>query len=229
MKKSIVFVFMVLIFVLAAFSSAGAQSKKYITLGRYEQDNNVSNGPEEIEWLVLAENLGWGDSNDKYALIVSRYVLDGKPYNETKEDVTWETSSIRKWLNNDFCNSAFTQSEKDQIGLFKVGTRDNPDYHTSGGNITSGDRIILLSYDEIINYMPVSSRRCEATAYARTKGISLMDNETGIVGWATRTPGSKSWGVVTVDPDHDGTFYMPGGVVQATYGIRPALYIKWNN
>ena len=54
MKKSIVFVFTVLIFVLAAFSSAGAQGKMYVTLGQYEQDNNVSNGPEEIEWLVLA-------------------------------------------------------------------------------------------------------------------------------------------------------------------------------
>ena len=108
MKKSIVFVFTVLIFVLAAFSSVSAQGKMYVTLGQYEQDNNLSNGPEEIEWLVLA-------IVDQKALLVSKYGLDTKPFNEIRKEITWENSTIRNWLNNEFYNNAFSSSEKNKI------------------------------------------------------------------------------------------------------------------
>ena len=40
-----------------------------ITLGEYEQDNDVSNGPEPIKWIVL-------DIQDNKALILSKYLLD---------------------------------------------------------------------------------------------------------------------------------------------------------
>ena len=231
MKKIIPFL-AVVILIFAAFSLVGAQSKMYVTLGRYEQDNNVSNGPEEIEWLVLATNMTSTNNNDKWALLVSKYAIDARPYNDTRTDVTWETCSLRKWLNGDFYNNAFSQSEKEQIGKFTISNTDNPEYNTPGGNKTS-DKVFLLSFDEVIKYFPEgSSRGCEATAYTKAKGIDkgiAIDKKTGMVTWATRTPGSKSWGIVNVDYDHLESFYLNGGAVNGIDGIRPALYIKWNH
>ncbi|MBP3696995.1 MAG: hypothetical protein J6J45_05560, partial [Clostridia bacterium] len=64
----------------------------YITFGSYEQDNDLSNGKEPIEWLVL-------DKQDGKVLVISKYALDAKPYNDEYVDVTWETCTLRSWLN----------------------------------------------------------------------------------------------------------------------------------
>ena len=54
-----------------------------ITFGSYEQDNNLDNGSEPIEWMVL-------DIQDGKAFLLSRYGLDTKPYNTVEMDITWE-------------------------------------------------------------------------------------------------------------------------------------------
>ena len=83
-----------------------------VSFGTYEQDNNTSNGKENIEWLVLAKE-------GKRVLIISKYVLDCQQYNSTRTSVTWETCSLRKWLNETFLNAAFSSSSV-QSGETKV-------------------------------------------------------------------------------------------------------------
>ena len=51
------------------------------------------------------------------ALIVSDYALQIMPYNENNEDVTWETCSLREWLNSSFYEKNFTEEEKASIVL----------------------------------------------------------------------------------------------------------------
>lgn len=80
----------------------------YIIFGSYEQDNDMVNGAEPIEWIVLERN-----GND--LLVLSRYGLDCVPYNDSETDVTWETCSLRKWLNDQFINTAFSSTEKSMI------------------------------------------------------------------------------------------------------------------
>ena len=75
------------------------------SFGRYEQDNDPENGAEPIEWQVLA-------IKDGKALAISRYALDAKPFNDSYINVTWKRSTVRKWLNGEFYNSAFNSSEK---------------------------------------------------------------------------------------------------------------------
>ena len=83
----------------------------YVTFGKYEQDGNVLNGKEDIEWKVILVNSG-------QVFLVSRCILDCKPFfsESGKEEMTatggadvpksiWETSSLRKWLNEDFYES----------------------------------------------------------------------------------------------------------------------------
>ena len=51
------------------------QKGQYITFGKYEQDGDLDNGKEPIEWEVLSIEPG-------QALLLSKYALDFKKYDE---------------------------------------------------------------------------------------------------------------------------------------------------
>ena len=61
-----------------------------------------------IEWIVL-------DIQDERALLLSKNILDTQQYNTEQVPTTWETSSIRSWLNHTFLNQAFTSEEQEKI------------------------------------------------------------------------------------------------------------------
>ena len=75
-----------------------------------------------VEWLVLYKK-------DGKALLISKYCLDAKEYdkNENNESVTWETSTLRQWLNSCFINEAFTDEEKALICGTHLQNPDNPE------------------------------------------------------------------------------------------------------
>ena len=106
-----------------------AQVGDIIYYGKYEQDNNTSNGKEEIEWKVLEKD---ADGN---MLVISKYALDYRNYHSAVEEVTWETSEIRKWLNNDFYGAVFDKTERATIKTVTLENTDNSDCKTDGGNI----------------------------------------------------------------------------------------------
>ncbi len=66
-----------------------------VFLGHYEQDANTLNGDEPIEWIVL-------QTDGEQAMLLSRYAMDCQPYHLAKENVTWATTTLRKWLNGEF-------------------------------------------------------------------------------------------------------------------------------
>ena len=66
-----------------------------VRLGKYEQDGDEENGKESIDWVVLK-------IEDGKALIISELALDAQCYNKHSDDVTWESCSLRAWLNKNF-------------------------------------------------------------------------------------------------------------------------------
>ena len=158
--------------------SLGATSYKVgdiIKFGHYEQDGNTANGKEEIEWQVLKV-----ESNR--VLVISKYCLDRKPYNTEYTGVTWENCTLRKWLNNDFKNAAFTSAEQKKIPTVNLVNKNNPKYGTTGGNNTN-DQIFCLSLEEMESYFGKYSWYnseymygynqnliCDATQYAINNG-----------------------------------------------------------
>ena len=126
-----------------------ARNGDYVIFGSYEQDGDTSNGPEPIEWEVL-------DENDGEMLLISRYILDCQPYNTEETDVTWETCTLRNWLNNDFYNTAFSDAEKDRVITANLSNPDNAYWGTEGGNDTS-DKVFCLSVDEVRKYYSFES------------------------------------------------------------------------
>ena len=133
-----------------------------VQFGRWYREND--NLLESIEWLVL-------DSFDDGSwLLLTRDCVEVMPYNNEYADKTWENSSLRKWLNDEFYNQAFSTKEKENIFLAKLTIEDNKGYDTVDGNITE-DRVFLLSVAEARKYFSKDIlRRSLPTVYAAQKG-----------------------------------------------------------
>ena len=183
-----------------------------IKFGRYEQDGNTKNGDEAIEWIVLEVKEG-------KALIISKYILDARSFNNRYEDTTWEESSIRSWLNNTFLSSAFNAVESNIIALSNISNDKNSVYNTSSGNATR-DRIFLLSIAEFKQYfVEKGSWNCEWTAYALSK-VDICFGD-----WWLRTSGDASNKASYVD-EKDGIVYSGDFVLGDDGGVRPAMWIE---
>ena len=191
-----------------------------IIFGSYEQDNNIANGKEAIEWIVL-------DKKDGQLLVISKYILDQQQYHGTYTSITWENSSIRSWLNSTFINSAFSTEEREMIPSILVINDDNPTYGTNGGNNTT-DRIFLLSIEEANNYfLSDSARAVKATAYAVSQGV-YVNSENGNSFWWLRSSGYDS--DVAAYVYTYGNVSASGSSVNYNYsGVRPALWIDFSN
>lgn len=159
-----------------------------VYFGHYEQDKNLLNGNEPILWRVL-------EVTEEDLLLISEYGLICKNYNDTFEDVTWETSTLRGWLNGTFLDTAFTNRERDAIKDTLVSNANNQKYNTPGGNDTL-DKVFLLSYEEAQNNAfgfqsgvsnKSKSRQMRLTEAALEEGYVNKDN--GNTCWWLRTPG----------------------------------------
>ena len=188
-----------------------------VFLGTYEQDNNTSNGKEDIAWLVL-------EVKDGKALVVSKYALDCKQYNTSSTDVTWETCTLRKWLNNDFINAAFSSYEKAMIPTVTVSADKNPDYSANPGNATQ-DQVFLLSITEANKYFnSTGARQCEPTDYAVANG-SWESDSGNFCWWWLRSPGITQDSATYVYSGGD--VIEPGNAVDiGTSAVRPAMWIS---
>ena len=187
-----------------------------VTFGSYEQDNDTSNGKEPIEWIVL-------DVKDNRSLLISKYALDCQPYNTSYGEATWETCSLRKWLNSIFLNAAFNAEEQSRIISSEVPADKNPSHKTSPGNNTT-DTVFLLSIPEANQYFKTDEdRRCEPTAYAKGKGC-YVNPSVGACWWWLRSPGISSNNAARVI--HLGNVYPGGEYVHNSRGtVRPAMWI----
>lgn len=190
---------------------------------------------EPIDWIVLDPNQGF---------VMCETIIDSQPYSNTvyynsgASDFNhaffndhsyknyandYETSSIRYWLNNDFYNIAFTESEKEKINTT---TLNNDGYNTSIGNPgyeefdsnSTNDKIFLLSINEVVNNVSnleglVDSLE-QASNYAESQGLYDMHL------WSVRSPGEYS--------SQTNSLWLCSGlfesaICESSVGIRPAL------
>ncbi len=190
-----------------------------ICFGRYAQEENGS--PKPIEWQVLARE-------NRRVLVISKYALDCKQYNTENTSVTWETCTLRKWLNESFYSEAFNHEEKSCIQSTTVTADKNPQYRTSAGNNTT-DKVFLLSITAVNKYFSSNkARQCAATDYAKARGA--YTNARYSVGgkaacwWWLRSPGISSINAAFVDTD--GSVIVNGFLVNYDdHAVRPALWI----
>lgn len=209
-----------------------------VKFGNYPQSDISGNMKEPIEWIVLEKQ------NDK-ALLLSSYILDCKCFNDKSNDITWENSDLRKWLNTEFYIKAFNKSEQDSIKITSVANKDNIDYKTSGGNDTE-DKLFILSVDESYKYFdkplePYKYNFREATR--ATDYAKLIDKENkrnllvysrGILSsdwykfnspfWLS-TPGQTQTKNAYIGVE--GRLNIFGNdCSSAEFGVRPAMWVK---
>ena len=193
-----------------------------VYFGAYEQDNNTSNGKELIEWLVLAKE-------KNRILVISDKALDFQTYNSSITSVTWETCTLRKWLNTDFVNDAFSDGEKAMIPTVTVSADKNPQYDTDPGDATK-DKVFLLSIVEAEKYFTSDeARECVPTEYAISNGACTSDSYTkggkATCWWWLRSPGYDQYDAAGVHVDGDvhefGLCVSGGGDA-----VRPAMWIS---
>ena len=185
-----------------------------IEFGNYPQDKDGTEKP--IEWIVMKKE-------GNQVLLLSKYVLDAKPYNKEWEDVTWETSDIRQWLNNEFYTTAFNKAEKAKIQTSLIKNEDNSKYGTNGGNDTE-DKVFLLSEKETETLFSNKEERiAKATEYATKSGVYV--NEEKAAWWWLRSPGGYSENAAVVD--RYGWVGRSGDDVDCSNdGVRPALHLN---
>ena len=201
-----------------------------VTFGSYWKSDDKK---APLYWRILRRQ------GNKVCLL-SDQVIDGRPYNDEGDSVTWENCSIRKWLNSTFLNTAFSDEEQTLISDTSVSADKNPKFNTDPGNATT-DKIFLLSIDEVNNELPICEdayepnelRMCAPTSYALAHGIGNSDMFFAVVAncdvqqptttWILRTPGSKSDYCAFVDCRGDIDY--EGIKVDETDGIRPAMWV----
>lgn len=203
-----------------------------VTFGTYPQTESGTDRTP-IEWQVL-------DVQEGTALLLSKYGLDAQPYNATNTRVTWETSTLHSWLNDEFLNRAFTPEE--QVGIVTSwvpndSSQGYDQWKTNGGSDTL-DQVFLLSYQEANHYLGVvhssgsskdNPKACvHPTPYAIAQG-AIEDEEyytttegTSAGFWWLRSPGSN--------PRQAANVFVDGNLdlqpVQLnTLCVRPALWV----
>lgn len=212
------------------------------SLYTYQDDNGYYTGNvyyfkyEPLKWRVLDASTG---------LVVCDSVIDSQAYNnyiiyssgeyygdseKNHYASNWEYSSLRKWLNEDFYNTAFSEMQQDRIQKL---TRDNKSTYDSkyDSNPTS-DKITLLSYWDVLNtsygFSSSSSasdtaRQRKSTDYAQCQGCYTRSDSSSYSGnswWWLRSPDFSDLAAV-VDRDGWANYYYLVG--DADGGVLPAL------
>ena len=165
-------------------------------------------GGEPIEFEVK-------DIINGNALLVSKNIIECGKFDE--DTTNWNDCELRKWLNNEFYNTAFNDEEKAKIQTYS----------------TTNDKVFLLSKDECEKYFPTEESRIKVLTKQASKSLDILlykeiwDNEedyaTGETWfyWLRSAYSSDYVNSVHINGDFDQTDpYM------IHYGLVPALIVK---
>lgn len=190
-----------------------------VTFGEYEQDNNTANGPEPIEWILYYKGI-------RNVYMVSRYILDVKPFSKAGGTDTFASSTLDRWLEGDydsFMNTAFTKAERSLLAEQDLDPPKNSHYPATKQTGLLYRYVAIFSVNELIDYLPAEFYQATGTPYALAKGLKVED---GYSPWWTRTMG-KSEKYACVVPASGKLDNYEGTLVTKEYiGVRPVICIS---
>lgn len=175
-----------LVFDIAKNRLKDAKVGSTVLFGSYPQGRITSEKKDPIEWIVL-------DRDGSRLLLISKYALDALPfmrydYDPSATVVTWQSSLVRSWLNNEFLNIAFDDGELRMLERTSI----NNVLPDGSYGMMIVDRVFVLSVDEAETYFPTSEeRKCVATKYAL--GFGAYRSSVGATcSWWLRTPADEA-------------------------------------
>lgn len=220
-----------------------------IYFGHYPQSDITGETKEPIRWRIL-----YMDGND--AFLIADRCLEIKNYNETMEEVTWETCTVRSWLNgygsdvnacridyrqDNFLKRAFSEEEQKAILPTLVLNTGNFEFHVPDGNDTK-DKIFCLSYEEAASALfgfdtdadevdDYATKRFHTAYTAHQKNLAEDEDtchEGGKAAWLLRSPGQDLTHAMTVDMG--GMRHRSGSTFERlskyVVGVCPALHLN---
>jgi len=202
---------------------ASAKIGDTIFFGDYEQDGNTDNGKEMIEWIVL-------DKQEGSILVIAKYGLDGQKYNADSERTTWETSTIRSWLNGRFPDNSFSREEPSDVLMtsllnYRISEEDAelPFDEIIPEEYETRDRIFLLDRTELEQYFPQEEGRiCTATEHAIINGVGA--NAQSECNWWLREQDLEKMSASYIVRSSDGS--VDSSMNEIFNAIRPAMWLK---
>lgn len=167
-----------------------------VTYGSFEQDNDISNGAEAIEWIVLK-------NDGKSCILISKYALECRSFNESRTSVSWEDCTLHMWLNKDFVNAAFSAEEKNKLNK----------------------EVYLLSISEAdALFDGDKARQCQATDYAKAHGAYVANNGSSM--WWLRSPGLSADRATVVYCDGSTNNHRGYYVSSEIEVVRPVISLR---
>lgn len=189
-----------------------------VNFGRYPYYENGDVAP--IEWEVL-------DVNGDEVLLWTTKCIDSRCYHPMRDQRPgWEDCDLRYWLRMNFVPEAFDETEQNAIIVSTSGMSTNPrSKRTNGGDVE--DMVFIISNEQLDKYRVNRQQLiCEATPYAKAKGI-YCDNNSMQASWWLRTPGYGVFSEMFVS--NNGRRDELGNTVDyANYGVRPVIRVKWS-
>ena len=177
-----------------------------IMLGSYRQGNASIDGVEPIEWIIVKRE-------GTRAMVLSKYALDAMKYSRF-DTATWESSEIRRWLNDEFLKTAFTQEEEAVIAQRYV--------DLGKGKRNTQDKVFLMCRQDVEAVWPeLEGRAAQATPYALSKEMPYTNEKGECRWWLCFSNNRKKGDSVR----YDGKF-SSDPVKTYTLGVRPAMWIN---
>ena len=198
---------------------------------KYTKSHNDWYVFEPIKWRVLQKD-------SQQAFLLSEYILEAKRFDEDSNN--YEKSEIRKWLNDEFYNVAFTKEERERIlpteidnSAASANIHKNSAQWNGGENIyacdNTIDKVFLVSEKEITNEGYGFSADCTNYDIARLKKTTPYAQSlklySGRDWWWLRSPNYIIFGFEQV-------VYINGRADRSTRvdtvhcGVVPAIKIK---
>ena len=206
------------------------------------QDNNGYDAGQ-IYWFKF-EPVKWRVLDPGNGLVMTESLLDAQAfsnyekksgtefYNETgKYASEWSTSSLRKWLNSDFFNTAFVDTQKANIKTTYLTTKstDQSQYDSA----QTFDKIYLLSYEDALkpaygfsasDEAKDSARKASGSDYAQCQGLYARFDEDGFPAyWRLRSPAESN---NNKNVNTDGTVLYSVSASYTSFGIRPVCRLS---
>lgn len=225
-----------------------------IQFGSYYQDFGECES-EQIKWrilsvdkegnaLLLADEVLVAKSFNEKGIEKQRTDEDGETYLYTDYSATWETCTLRDWLNGTdeyaddssaFIKEAFSDSEREQILKTYIDNNDELTFENTGDK---GDDIFLLSMFEASNEKygfdntfenDSKTRQCKMTDYAFINGGNRVNgsNYDNNGSWLLRTSDTENYDAMYVNYLGNGVQYDEDDA--SPHAVRPALYINLND
>jgi hypothetical protein len=155
------------------------------------------------EWLVLEER-------DGKALLLLKDILEARPFNEAQSDTSWETCTLRVYLNGKFYQG-FQAGERARVAETAVRNSGNAQFGEKAAAETR-DHVFLLSLEEAKLYFAGDDARV------------ARDSRGAVSYWWLRSPGPEP--IVAATVGSDGALgYAGTWVSNGTRGVRPALWV----